>query len=55
MNVKMKCIEFAFAKPADETEVKSPLSECGLPYEDVSDHLRHFIVAKDSGGVARVD
>lgn len=46
MTIKMKGTEFVFAKPADEAVVKSLLAECGLPFEDISEHLIHFIVAK---------
>jgi amino-acid N-acetyltransferase len=46
MTIKMKGAELVFAKPADEAVVKSLLAECGLPFEDISEHLIHFIVAK---------
>ncbi len=54
MTIKMKGTEFVFAKPADEAVIKSLLAECGPPCEDISDHLPHFIVAKDDNGIVGV-
>ncbi|MBI2985620.1 MAG: hypothetical protein HYY45_02515 [Deltaproteobacteria bacterium] len=49
MTAKTKGMEFAFAKPAHEAAVKSLLAECGLPFEDISEHVIHFITAKSKG------
>ena len=46
MTAKLKGIDISFTRPADEAAVKSLLAECGLLFEDISEHLRHFIVAK---------
>jgi amino-acid N-acetyltransferase len=50
----MKGIDFSFARPADEAAVKSLLAECGLPFEDISEHLIHFIVAKSGSRLVGV-
>lgn len=42
----MSDLTFAFAIPADLTPIQNLLQDSDLPYEDVSDHLSHFIVAK---------
>ena len=46
MTAKLKGIDISFTRPADEAAVKSLLAECGLLFEDISEHLRHFIAAK---------
>ncbi|MBI4243697.1 MAG: GNAT family N-acetyltransferase [Planctomycetes bacterium] len=40
---------FSFATSKDKKEIESLLSESTLPYQDISDHLNNFIVAKENG------
>lgn len=47
-------LQFVFAGPADEPSITALLGNCGLPHEDISNHLRHFIVAKSSNRIVGV-
>lgn len=42
----MKEVTIKFAEPKDEASIKNLLMEADLPYEDIANHLRHFILAK---------
>lgn len=50
----MDLITFSFAVPSEAEGVKNLLSACELPTDDVSDHLDHFIVAKDGNALVGV-
>ena len=40
-------MEFDFANPDDEAQVKQLLARCDLPYEDITpSHLQHFLVVR---------
>lgn len=43
--VAVRGIEYRSAVPADEAGMRSLLSSCDLPHEDIADHLPQFIVA----------
>jgi amino-acid N-acetyltransferase len=45
---------FSFATSRDLPAVKELLALCGLPNEDVDQHLRYFILARAEGGLAGV-
>jgi N-acetylglutamate synthase-like GNAT family acetyltransferase len=40
--------KFSFATDSDATAVRRLLLNCGLPDQDVHEHLEDFIVAKDN-------
>ncbi len=42
----MNNIKFSFAEAKDLKSVKQLLLECELPYQDIDNHLSHFILAK---------
>ncbi|MEW6620705.1 MAG: arsenic resistance N-acetyltransferase ArsN2 [bacterium] len=42
----MEEIEFAFADSVEVEAIGRLLKRCGLPYEDIANHLHHFMVAK---------
>ena len=42
----MKDITVIFADAKDEAAIKNLLLEAGLPHEDISNHLHHFLVKK---------
>ena len=44
----MKDITVIFADAKDEAAIKNLLLEAGLPHEDISNHLHHFLVAKSN-------
>jgi amino-acid N-acetyltransferase len=44
----MSTFTFSFATNSDAPAVRQLLLSCGLPDQDVHDHLEHFIVTKDS-------
>jgi amino-acid N-acetyltransferase len=51
-------VVFIFASLGDEGSIKAILSESGLPNEDITSHLEHFIMAKvgnDLIGVAGLE
>jgi amino-acid N-acetyltransferase len=50
----MTRLAFSFATHSDGTAVRQLLADCGLPNEDVHQHLDHFIVAKDGNELAGV-
>jgi amino-acid N-acetyltransferase len=50
----MSSLTFSFATLSDATVVQRLLLNCGLPNEDVHQHLDHFIVAKDGDQLAGV-
>ena len=50
----MTTLTFSFAAQSDAPAVRQLLSDCGLPSEDVHQHLEHFIVAKDGQQLAGV-
>jgi amino-acid N-acetyltransferase len=50
----MKGIEFTFAAPPDEKAVRALIRACGLPDQDIDEHLRHFILARSRREVVGV-
>jgi amino-acid N-acetyltransferase len=44
-------LEFVFAKKNDKPAIEKLLQNCVLPYKDISDHLRNFILAKEGSNV----
>jgi len=50
----MEPIIYSPAVASDEVEIKSLLSICQLPGEDIAPHLMNFMVAKSSGKVIGV-
>lgn len=44
----MNKIEYRFAIGTDEGQIRGLLTECGLPHEDIAEHLSHFIVATEN-------
>jgi amino-acid N-acetyltransferase len=54
----MDGVDIVFADEGDFLSVKSLLSAVRLPYEDIDEHLRHFLLAKKEGkllGVAGLE
>lgn len=39
------------ATPSDQHEIQARLKEAGLPYQDITPHLNHFLLAESYGGV----
>jgi amino-acid N-acetyltransferase len=39
-------ITFDFASPSDESQIRNLLSRFNLPFEDIREHLSHFIIAR---------
>lgn len=50
----MKGIEFKFAVSPDEATVRALIRVCGLPDQDVGEHLQHFILASSGREVVGV-
>lgn len=44
----MEQVKFRSAEPEDLKSVQQLLLDCELPYQDVANHLSHFIVARNS-------
>ena len=44
----MEDIRFIFANTKDEGSINNFLLEVGLPYQDISGHLGHFLLAKSN-------
>ncbi|MBF0521034.1 MAG: GNAT family N-acetyltransferase [Nitrospirae bacterium] len=45
----MDKIDFSFANTSDEEEIRKLLSDSDLPFEDITVHLKNFIMAKKDG------
>lgn len=47
-------LRFTFADPEDEESVGRLLSQYGLPFSDITEHLPHFILAKNGDCIVGV-
>src|SRR3954468_21732667 len=45
---------FSFGAAQDAGQVKRLLADCGLPDEDASSHIEHFLIARSGDDVAGV-
>ena len=50
----MKEISYTFAAPGDENGIEQLLFKSQLPTDGITSHLKHFILAKSTGGIIGV-
>lgn len=46
-NCNTEIVTFDFAEPGDQRQIRTLLSNSGLPFQDIQEHLSHFIVARN--------
>ena len=46
-NCNTQLVMFDFAEPTDERQIRTLLSNSSLPFQDIQEHISHFITARN--------